>query len=247
MGMTARLPKDLALVLLGGILYVTTIFLRGWITPQLSELLFSGTQAESKPVLVGVLVRLPSLAAILYAWAQRDNADIRAALKGETLGKLAAVVLGTVIVTILLNNSILWPFSWRWPGDSSLAYMNTLIVKGNWSAIGLWLILAVGITPVLEEIVFRFGLLQLLWRASSSVVAAVVGSSLIFGILHLGYLPPDRAHVINAFWVFVFSNLLGFVTVRKNGNIRIALVVHTTFNLVTWLFLVVAAQRSLPS
>jgi membrane protease YdiL (CAAX protease family) len=136
-------------------------------------------------------------------------------------------------VSFALNAVNLWPFTWRWAGDPSAAYIGALVENHSWLAIGIWAGIVAVITPIIEEVVFRFGVLRVVARYTRSPWMGILGSSLLFGVAHLGYWPiwyPDLQHLVNASWLVVFSVLLGWVTLRRQGNITLAIAVHSARN-----------------
>lgn len=145
---------------------------------------------------------------------------------------VGAYLLLIAIASVVLNASALWPFSWRWESNGTAAYMQLLIKHDKPAAIALWAVAGIVLIPVIEESVFRFWLLRALARVTRSLPAAVIGSSLCFATLHLGnpLSSPDRAHIVNATWLFAFSILIGTITVRSRGNIAPALAMHVGRN-----------------
>ena len=244
-----KVTRDIALILMGGFLYVCAIFFRDWIEhrllglPQATALYVK--QEGAVPIFVSILIRLPGLGLILLAWFRSSSKELRDSLRAGSFKTLAGAAVVTLFVAVLLNNSGLWPFTWRWRGDSTLAYASALIQGDEWGAMVLWVSLGVLLNPFIEEVVFRFGLLQYVRRVTGSPAMAIISTSVLFGVLHLGYLPPDRSHIVNSFWIFTFSTVLAWLTLRRNGNITLSLATHITFNFVTWFFLFLAAQSSL--
>lgn len=146
-------------------------------------------------------------------------------------------------VSFALNALNLWPFTWRWAGDPSAQYLRALVENHDWLAIAIWAGLVTVITPIIEEVVFRFGILRALARYTRSPWIGILGSSLLFGIAHLGYWPiwqPDRPHLVNASWLVAFSVLLGWLTLRRQGNITPAIVIHSARNALELGLLIVA-------
>jgi membrane protease YdiL (CAAX protease family) len=152
------------------------------------------------------------------------------------------------IVSLALNALNLWPFAWRWATDPTADYIRVLLGNGSWLAIGIWAALVAVITPIIEEVAFRFGVLRALARYTRSPWKGVLGSSLLFGITHLGYWPiwhADVQHLVNASWLFAFSVLLGWLTLRRQGNITLAIAVHSTRNALELGLLIAALPKQL--
>jgi membrane protease YdiL (CAAX protease family) len=93
-----------------------------------------------------------------------------------------------------------------------------------------WLLLGVVVGPFIEELVFRFGVLQTVRKRTGSGAKAVIVSSTAFAVGHFGYLPPDEAHLVNSGWLFFASLLLGQVTLRRNGRVTLSVTAHMARN-----------------
>jgi membrane protease YdiL (CAAX protease family) len=89
--------------------------------------------------------------------------------------------------------------------------------------------------PIAEEVVFRFLLLRSLVTLSGSPTVANVGSALVFSTVHLG---PSRLgngsaqELLNGFWLFCGSLLLGRLVFASNGRIVTAIVLHSARNFI---------------
>ena len=149
----------------------------------------------------------------------------------------------TFLISMVLNATALWPFSWRWESGGSAAHMHVLMQHDR-SAIVLWAISGIVLIPILEESIFRFWMLREIARRTRSYTVAVVGSSLLFAALHLGspVYPPDRAHMVNAGWLFAFSLLVGTITVRRRGNFAPVLAMHVGRNALEFATLAVSVS-----
>ncbi len=93
-------------------------------------------------------------------------------------------------------------------------------------------ILIVVVAPVVEEMLFR-GLLLRAIMAKYGQMAAVVGTSVLFGVAHL--LDPSAAFLVPALVLVGF--VLAMVTLRK-GRLGPAIMIHAGFNLTTFVILV---------
>lgn len=188
--------------------------------------------------LIGVL-----LAGLLLRHSGDES--LRDALRPLSTGKVVGTIVLVAVLSLLLNATGLWPFGWRWEYDSNVALVQALLARAHFLALLYWLLLyGVGV-PFLEEVVFRFGLLQTLKRWTGSSFAAVTVSALIFGLLHLGYPPwsPDLEHKWNAIAVTIFALALGSLVLKQNGRISTAIMIHVTLNSVSEVMLVIAATR----
>ncbi len=181
-----------------------------------------------------VLLRLPALLVIGLLLVQRRAGDgLRRALRPSKRDPLVGTVATVLVLSFLLNGLGLWPFSWRWPSDSTARIAHEVVSAGAWVALGWWIVLAAIATPIIEEIIFRYWLLKAVARTTRSARLAIGVSSLLFGVAHLGYWPiwhPDVQHLTNAAWLFAGSVALGHLTVRADGRLGVALAAHMTRN-----------------
>lgn len=186
-------------------------------------------------------IRLPAflLALALIRYSRRG--ELRQSILGLSLPTACATVALTFLVSAGLNAANLWPFTWRWAGDNTLAYAKVLGMNDHGWAFTLWGITGVLITPLTEEVVFRFGLLRSLRSVARSDAVGILGSSILFAAGHLGYAlssPPDTAHLVNATWMLLFSTVLGVWVVRHEGKIAVPVVAHATRNALEWALIV---------
>lgn len=222
------------LMLVAGALYLGAILFRDWI------LRLFGIPSEVSPnylrhfgtlhVAASLALRVPALVVIGIIWARHPNSRLRASLGMESADVLTRTVVLTVAISFVLNLFGVWPFMWRWASDSTSAFTGVLISAGHWLALIVWVATAVVVGPVIEELIFRFGVLQSVRDWTGSAAVAVISSSVIFALGHLGYLPPDFPHAVNASWLFAASMVLGWITLRRAGRIRISLAAHTVRN-----------------
>ncbi len=105
-------------------------------------------------------------------------------------------------------------------------------------ATGIRLVLLVGAvviaTPIIEEIYFRGLLLRAVERRWGSATAVVV-SSVVFGLVHVGQ-PNVRALALAMISLSIFAVILALVTLRTD-RLGPAIVAHAVFN--AWTLLVV--------
>lgn len=188
--------------------------------------------------LLGVL-----LVAVLV-W-RRGDGRLRSALYRPSPGLLIGSVLVAAALSLILNATEMWPFAWRWEFDSNTGFVQALLAGSRIVPLLYWLLLyGVGV-PILEEVVFRFGLLRTVQDWTGSDRAAVMVSAIIFGLLHLGYPPwsPDLGHMWNAAAVTLFGVALGALVLKQQGRISLAIAVHVTFNVSSQAMLLLAATR----
>lgn len=194
--------------------------------------------------LVSLALRMPAALIIAVELCSIPAGPLRTALRLPSLRTVAMASAATIAISVFLNAIDVWPFDWRWTTDQSGVYTRALFTLHLWVAFVFWGVNLVVVTPVLEEIVFRFGVLRYLRAVTSSSATAVVGSSLLFAALHLGHWPAqfaDNQHLVNAAGVGAGSLALAHITLRHDGRIGIAMISHASrnaliFGLLAWFF-----------
>jgi len=234
------------LMLAAGALYFGAILFRDWILGVLGIPSVASPdyvrQFAAVHVLASFALRVPALAVILFIFVRYPGSRLRASLAPEPARVVMWTIVVTVAVTFLLNLFGVWPFMWRWASDSTSTYAGILVSSERWFAILLWMVTAVVIGPVIEELVFRFGVLQSVRDWTGSLRKAVISSSAVFALGHLGYLPPDLPHTVNASWLFAASLLLGWITLRRSGRLGVTLTAHATRNALEQVLLFLLAR-----
>ena len=167
-------------------------------------------------------------------------------LECVSVGKIVKTVAVVVCVTWLLNAAGVWPFSWRSFKDSGvpIAYMS--LVGGHTGALALWGITLVVITPFLEETIFRNWLLRAVASWTGSGTCAVIVTSFLFALGHLGGGRLNHDRLVHAAWLFVASCLLASITMRRAGCYAIPLTAHATYNALYFVTLLYAATHVSP-
>lgn len=89
-------------------------------------------------------------------------------------------------------------------------------------------VLAVGLAPVVEEIFFR-GLFYTALKQAGYPRLALLGSSLVFGIIHNNLTSFIPLTVFAMFLIWLYE---------KTGNLISCIVAHASFNLINFLFIV---------
>lgn len=124
-------------------------------------------------------------------------------------------------------------FSWRIPNNSAGIHIAVLTVHRH--ALGL-LIASLGtvvLIPFVEEIVFRYGVLRGVFKATNSPRIAIGTQSVIFALFHTGHIPPtllSGAELVNILWIFAFSLLLGWMTTTRQNGLLLAVYAHMALN-----------------
>jgi len=242
-----KVKLDEWLAVLVGVAYIVPIVLREYALHALGVPQLPGKyylqQHAGYLALALLSLRLPACMLLVLAWSFRREGTLREALRPRNWSMLRSLLLATVGVSVLLNALGAWPYSWRWSSNTTADFAGTLIRNGSWAPLLIWLILHVLVTPILEEVVFRFGVLRVVERKTGSAKAGIAVSSLLFGAAHLGYWPvwrTDQQHLVNSVWLTGFSLLLGWLTVKHDGNLTLAIAAHATRNGVELSMLVVS-------
>jgi membrane protease YdiL (CAAX protease family) len=172
---------------------------------------------------------------------------VRSRLGCERATTLAVGSGVTCILAFTLNYLGVWPFTWRWPSDSSRQIAAIGIENGDVWAFILWGITTIAVTPLIEETVFRNWIPRGLLRISRSRIVAIIGSSALFAVGHLGYWPlwaSDRLRMINAVFLFLASCLLASTVLNRRGCYSLAVTAHVSYNALSYLTLIWAASGS---
>ena len=150
----------------------------------------------------------------------------------------------TATVSLILAALQVWPWTWQWPPHVTLRIITASLAGSQFAGIAIWVFATAVAIPILEEIVFRFGVLELIRGVTGSTTLAVSGSAGLFALGHLGgTLHPDRAHVVNAAWLLVAGLLLGSITVRNRGHLGPAIAAHIARNTLELSTLALAITR----
>jgi membrane protease YdiL (CAAX protease family) len=230
-----RLDADIRLVLGVGLVYIAFINLREWLIQSVAgyplPLTSDYVAQHGTPIMLARFALELSILILLAAiWGRAPKGALRAALRSDTAATTAGVATATAIVLFVLNNLDIWPFTWRWEGDSARPFVFALVEGGQHIGVLLWCTIVAVVIPLVEEVLFRFGVLRWASRWLGSNAAGVVLSSLLFGAIHTGPLPPNRAHLTQALGSFGFAVVLSIMTVRNNGRIASAVAAHITKN-----------------
>lgn len=224
----------IALALGVGLLYL----LASWFSPQLvgsfgvpyfasDEYLASHSTRHVSAV---ALLRLPALTLLAVGLFHPRAGALRAALRDSAAAVVVAVVTAAT-ATWLLDALHLWPWVWRSPGAPGRGYASLLMSQKN--AVGLAVYFATWAlaNPLLEEVLFRFGVLRLISRVSRRPAAAIGASALAFSAAHFaGGFPPSKGAVMHAVGLFVMGVVLAALARWRQGRIAIPVAVHGARN-----------------
>lgn len=171
----------------------------------------------ASPLIVGALVILSA------AHSRLRNGPLSRALTIDPPLFFICFV-GSVVVSVLLSLTSLWPFSFASPLSNSREIASIIVHHRQVGAGLLWLAVATMVVPLLEEILYRFGLLNLLEHFTGSAKVAVVGSSILFGLAHLSFVDPLGRRTA------VFATLMGLISAllarKSGGNLTCSIAIH---------------------
>jgi hypothetical protein len=89
----------------------------------------------------------------------------------------------------------------------------------------MFAVFGVAVAPLLEEIIFRGFLFQVLWEIGGPK-GAILATAALFALLHAGQLAGNWGSVV---LIFVVGCVLSFVRYRSNSIIP-SFIVHTSYN-----------------
>jgi membrane protease YdiL (CAAX protease family) len=232
-----------------GLLYLTAIWFQPWIIQGMigsSPITVDRVRAEGGLLILAVsAIRLVGLALVLLLILLRPRGQLRAALRPERPTWLAGAACATVFVALLLDISDIWPFPWRSQFSQTADFFRSYRATNQLATYLLSLSLSGFASPLIEEVIFRFGVLQSVLRWTRSRIVAVVVSSVLFGAMHLGYpiWRPDPGSIRSAIALTVFAAVLAILTLERRGRITGAIAIHVTYNVLsTTMFLWTAAS-----
>jgi membrane protease YdiL (CAAX protease family) len=237
--------RGLALILGAGACYLAAAIARGPLLALVFDVPANGAQAfiqrnalQLQLYSFGIL--LPAIA-LLCVEALRADSLVRRSFNIRRRS-FAYAFVAVLFVSLVLNWANLWPFTWRWTSSTTGAYAQLLVQQHEMLAIAMWAVTGIAVIPVLEEAVFRVGVLRGLSQWTTSSRFGIFASSLLFAAGHLGgpFWRPDAAHLVNSFWIFAGSLIIAFTTVRDAGNVSIALGSHVARNTIEFVLLLVA-------
>lgn len=189
---------------------------------------------------------IPLLGVLLTIRLSRQG-DLLRSLRGTKLSSFTIAVLIGAAVSVLLNSLGVWPFPWQRPDSYEATHVALLILGGQRLGLLLMALVTIVVVPLVEEVVFRFGVLELLLGKLHSLHAAVLASAALFAALHLGQgggFLGSRVGM-NAAWLFIGSVILGYVAVMRGGKIGVPIGVHAGHNMVHIALLISATVREL--
>jgi membrane protease YdiL (CAAX protease family) len=182
--------------------------------------------------LVALIILLPVVTLVAYALF-RNNQQLRRRIVPRTDRARVAVIFSAVAGSgLVLNNLDVWPFTWRDPHNDIPLKFAAMFNDGEWTGLGLLAVRIVVVVPVIEEIAFRYWLLQSGVRVSGVRAAGVLLSAAVFSVMHLGLQPLSANPYVatNAGWLFVFSVYFARDALSRDNAINNALIAHMSRN-----------------
>jgi membrane protease YdiL (CAAX protease family) len=232
-GAPDALVPDSCLALAVGFAYLAAVwfdqytvqFLLGTVEPDAQFIHDHGDAV----VFASTATRLFGLGLVVWLIRSRPNGQLRAALRLESARWLSVAIFLTLVTSALLSGFKQY--------GGSVVWVRALAESGHWQALVVWVMVSAGASPLIEEVIFRFGLLQSLRRWSCSLALSVVLSAVVFGAFHLGYAPWRAAPVAirTAISTGVFGLVLGTIVARNDGRISGSIAIHSSYNLISCL------------
>lgn len=246
----SRLLRTSTLILLStsGALYVASAWYRDALLSLLGLPVSLDAQSfvDQGAMYMGgqIAIQLPSLALIL--WAMRGDQAARARLHplGTRFRVLIVSMAVTVIVRVSLDSLGWWPWVWRWrPG--AFGFVATTLELRAWLTGALLILWAGVLIPFIEEAAFRVTLNDVVIKNGAGEYGGVFTTSLVFTALHFGpSFHPQGSLLVHGIWLFIFSVILGSVTLRSHGQAAAAMWIHAALNGVEQLMAFLLAIRN---
>jgi hypothetical protein len=125
---------------------------------------------------------------------------------------LVVSLLVSALASWILDHWGIWPWHWRLDLQSNLLFVGSLLSGKQYAALVMWA-LSIGVMlPVLEELIFRFGILQYIRHKTGSTKVAVMLSAGLFSVAHLGPgVPLSADNIRNALGALGFGLIVGYI------------------------------------
>ena len=187
-------------------------------------------EVASHPVWAVVRQVLPISPALLLAVVSARKFSWLARLGLRELRGLQDLAIGvsvSVSCSWVLDLWGLWPWHWRLDPEPNLRFIGALLAGRSILAFGIWVIASGVLLPVLEEVIFRFGLVQIIQRHSGSSHTGVLGSAVLFALAHIGVgVVWSAGNLRNALWALLFGTVLGYTVVKDPTRLSLAVGAH---------------------
>jgi len=137
-----------------------------------------------------------------------------------------------VAVALTLNRFGAWPWTWASTAPDIAVAISAFANNQHYLAIGLWLVCACLIVPLLTELFFRHAVIEFLRRQGVSSALAVAIASVTFAASYIATWPWVAGAVLqHAGVTLVLGAVLGTLAVRgKRGRgLGLAIIAHGAF------------------
>lgn len=242
-----KVSVDVRWVIAVGLVFIILLYFKPrvatWITGTGQVVSVDVIQQHGMMLVIGTNVaQIVTALLLLPLLVAQDSRPLRDALTVPAGRRIAiASIFGLLVLLSTAGDTFrLWPFSWR-SNPSAIEFAQALAAGPQIGALVLWSTIHGLLTPLIEEVVFRFGLLRLVLAKSNSRILAVAASAVVFGAAHLGYpwWQPDSVAQVRAASALLVGLGLGVVTLASRGRLWPAIVIHAARNLseVGWLLM----------
>lgn len=165
-----------------------------------------------------VLMTIP-FRSFWYKQLSRLRANYKTILKAVFVGFGSMLAVSSIATFILTYLGVT---------DTSVnqATLNEFVVEGELLDQILFVVFAVILAPLVEEVVFRKGIFDVLEKYSIHPVIIIATSSIIFGLVHV--LGDDIVQILS---YALLGGVLGSVYYLTKKNIFSSIIIHSVFNL----------------
>lgn len=236
--------KEWRLAALAGLCYCAgaiglRMFFGGWL-----GILAQGAIHARQFAWAALVQQVPTLlASVPVGFVLFRSRALRRIAFGRFSGVRSLVVssMAYFLLFIYLDGVGAWPFFWRWREFEALTYMAAVIDARKWDGLLINAVSSLLLIPLVEEVVFRGGVLRWVRRVTGSASFAVVASAIAFGAAHWGNTPGAK---INALWLTGLSIVLGRQALRHPRTLAPCAATHATRNAADLFGLVVVTLRT---
>lgn len=180
---------------------------------------------------------ITSLVTALLLWRMSARGEA-VEIFGPFRWSLITLFLLACVVSFAMVAFGVWPWEWTRPGATSPAIAVWLMRSKQLEALAIYGLMGTVAIPLLEEFIFRFGVLRWMLHRWKSESAAIFASSALFGLAHVGTLNAiDEWSIRRMIAVTCFALVAATLTVNDRGRIRRAVVIHAARNGLEFFFL----------
>jgi membrane protease YdiL (CAAX protease family) len=202
----------------------------------------------SNPIPILVWQSSSQLAVLIVAWLAVFRPDALAnfhpfrdlqPMRHAAMGVVAGV--GSLLLTFVLASVMALAFTGKlpsWNGDVPIT-----LVPPEFPPI-LVFVITVGFTPVAEELFFRGAVLHA-WQREYGLWPAVIGSSVLFGLVHFGLRPIEALPAaLPALALLGLSGLIFALLAVRTGSLVAPMAAHATNNVVPLVLIFLTSVRA---